>query len=112
MRSNYKMILGYLGTPMFSEGQIYERLQNSKIRIIMKGKLYNRNGRRYLKFDPLYFKILENSVKFIDFTNFFPTSTILGPFVKSYLTSNAEFFHTEIYPELEQSAPYDEVFPI
>jgi len=121
------MILGYFGAPMFSEGQMFERLANTKIRVNMKGKLYYKNGQRYFKFDPIYFKIIENSITLVDFTNLFPTTTFLGPFVKTYFVNNAEFLTSKVYPDFEKSfseiftqianqialsATYDEAFPI
>ena len=120
------MIFGYLGAPMFSEGQMVETLRNTKVRVNMKGRLYLKNGERYMYFDPFYFKIIENTISHIDFTNFFPTTTFLGPIVKNYFVNNAEFLNSKVYPDFEKafsetftnlanqiavSATFDEAFP-
>ena len=106
--ANYKMIFGYLGTPMYSEGKVFERLANSKIRIIIKGRLHYINGQRFLNFDPFYFKILETSIKFVNFTNFFPSTILVGPIVKQFLIDNIDYFNERIFPDFEKS--FSEVF--
>ncbi|KAL7015288.1 hypothetical protein ACKWTF_016384 [Chironomus riparius] len=126
MKSNYQMIFGYLGAPMFSEGQMLETFTNTKVRVVLKGRLYPKNGQRYFKFDPIYFKIVENTISFVDFTNFFPTTSFIGPFVKNYFINNAEFLNSKVYPDFEKalsetftyvanqvalSATFDEAFP-
>ena len=125
--ANYQMVFPLFGAPLFSEGQMYEGLANTKIRLIMKARLYNKNGQKYLKFDPFYFKILQNSVRFINFTNFFTSTIFIGPIAKNYIVNNIEFLTMNIYPHFEKAfsetftqvankiavgATFDEAFPI
>jgi len=127
IKSNYKMIFGYLGAPIYSEGKIFENLVNTKVKFIIKGRLKNINGQRFLKFDPFYIKILETSIKFVNFTNFFPSTVLVGPIVKQFLIDNIDYFNDSIYPDFEKSfseiftnaankivlsAPFDELFPV
>ncbi|KAL7015290.1 hypothetical protein ACKWTF_016386 [Chironomus riparius] len=127
MTANYQMIFNLFGAPLFSEGKMHEGLSNTKIRLIMKARLYNKNRQRYLKFDPFYFKILQNSVRFINFTNLFPNTILIGPIVQNYIVSNIDFFTRNIYPNFERAftdtftqvankisvgATFDEAFPI
>ena len=126
MRSNYKMKINIFGANIFSEGKMYEVLTNSKIRVILKGNLYTKNGQQYIKFDPIYVKILDNTINFIDFTNFLPQTTFLGPFVKNLVINNVEFLKKNIYPFFEKvfsdtftrlanqiatQGSFDEIFP-
>ncbi|XP_070496855.1 uncharacterized protein [Chironomus tepperi] len=126
IKADYQMIFGYLGAPMFSEGQSYERLENSKVRVTMHGRLIDKNGQKFIKFDPFYFKIIENKINFIDFTNFFPSTTFLGPLIKNYFVNNADFLNAKVYPDFEKAfsdtftyvanqialgATFDEAFP-
>ncbi|KAL7015289.1 hypothetical protein ACKWTF_016385 [Chironomus riparius] len=126
MRSDYKMKVNLFGAPLYSEGKMYEVLTNVKIRAILKGNLYTKNGQQYVKFDPIYIKILDNTINFIDFTNFLPQTTFLGPFVKNLVVNNVEFLKKNIYPFFEKvfsdtftrianqvatQGSFDEIFP-
>ncbi|KAL7015286.1 hypothetical protein ACKWTF_016382 [Chironomus riparius] len=123
--SNYKMEIRLLPCPLDSEGVRHEVMENVKIRIIMKGRLYQKNGQNYLKFDPIYFKILESSVKLLELTNFLP-GFIIAPIFKAYFQLNADFLFKTLYPDFEKNlskiftgaanqivsnAPFDEIFP-
>jgi len=125
--ASYQMILGLLGVPLFSEGMMYEGLKNTKLRLTMKGQLYKRNNQRYLKFDPFQFKILQNSVRYLNFTNLFPNTILIRPVVHNLIVNNAEFLTRNIYPHFEKAfsetftqiankiavgATFDEAFPI
>ena len=126
LKANSKMILGYLGFPIYSEGHVLQSSGNLKMRIVVKGRLHFINGQRYLIFDPFYFKIIESSTKYINFTNFFPNTVLYGPIVKNFLIINIDYFNELLFPAFEKSfsdiftkvanqialsAPFDEIFP-
>ena len=121
------MRFGYLGAPIYSEGYILQSLANVKMRIIVRGRLHYIDGQRYLNFDPFYFKIIEGSSNYINFTNFFPNTVLVGTIVKNYLIANIKYFNERIFPDFEKSfseiftkvanqialsAPFDEIFPV
>ena len=127
LSANYQMVFGLFGSPFYSNGQMYEKLENTRIGLRMKAKLYTKNGEKYLRFDPFYFKILQSDVKSLRLTNLFPNTVFIGPVVYSYFTDNKEFITRAIYPDFEKtfsqyftkianelatSATFDELFPI
>ena len=84
------MRFGYLGAPIYSEGYILQSLANVKMRIIVRGRLHYIDGQRYLNFDPFYIKTSEASSKYINFTNLFPNTILVGPLLKNFLINNID----------------------
>lgn len=127
LSSNYQMVFALFGTPLFSEGQVYETLSNVKVRVAFKAKIHFINGAQHLKFDPFYFKILQNTVTSINFTNLYPNTIFIRPIIHNYLVNNIGYVTQTIYPDFERSfsetftkvanelatgATFDELFPL
>lgn len=127
LSANYQMIVALFGSPLFSEGQVYEILSNIKVRVAFKAKIYLINEAQHLKFDPFYFKILQNKIIYINFSNLFPNTFFVRPIVHNYLVNNIGYVTQTIYPDFERSlsdtftkvanelavgATFDELFPI
>ncbi|XP_070496806.1 uncharacterized protein [Chironomus tepperi] len=127
LSSNYQMIFGLFGSPLYSNGQMFEKLENTRIGLRMKAKLYTKNNDQYMRFDPFYFKILQSDVKSLRFTKLFPNTLFIGPTIYSYFSDNKEFVTRAIYPDFERtlssaftrmanelatSATFDELFPL
>ena len=127
LSANYQMIFALFGSPLFSEGQVYETLTNVKVRVAFKAKIEFINEAQHLKFDPFYFKILQNTITYINFTNLFPNTIFIRPIVHNYLVNNIGYVTQTIYPDFERSlsetftkvanelatgATFDELFPL
>lgn len=127
MSADYQMVFGLFGSPVYSNGQMFEKLENTRVGLKMKAKLYIKNGENYMRFDPFYFKILQTEIKSLRLTNLFPGTLFIGPIVYSYFSDNKEYITRAIYPDFEKtfsqtftrmanelatSASFDELFPI
>lgn len=126
IKGRYQIIFALLGAPLYSEGRLSATYTNVKVRVMLKGRRYLRNGVEYIRFDPLYFKFLNYNVQDVQFTNLFDGSLFFGRLLYSYIVYNKEYITAMINPDLERTfsqiftkisnqiadqASFDELFP-
>jgi len=123
----YKMAFNLLGAATLSDGDYYTQFSGAKIRTIIKGHRYIKNGKEYIKFEPFGIKFDKGVVSELKITNLFNGNKILGEIVHALLSTNPDFFIKNIYPSLEnnlsriftnvgntvvEQASFDELFPL
>lgn len=121
----YTLKMRLLLLDLSGKGDVSGVLENSRARVRMRGKPYQKNGQTYLKFERFQVKIQLGTSK-IHLDNLFNGDPTLGQAGNAFINENIELFSAEVQPGLERSlaetftsvandilntATLDEIFP-
>ncbi|KAG5675665.1 hypothetical protein PVAND_005552 [Polypedilum vanderplanki] len=121
----YTLKIKILLLDISGKGDMDGSFENSRARVKMQAKKYQKNGETYIKFDLFNIKIQVGKNK-INLKNLFNGDPNLGRIGNQFINENSELFLAEIIPGLEknlaeiftktaneivENASFDEMFP-
>lgn len=124
-QGKYLLKIKLLLLDIAGKGNVSGNLENTRARVRLRGKKYEKNGQTYLKFERFQVKIMIGESK-IKMDNLFNGDPTLGMIGNQFINDNIKLFTDEITPGLENSlaatftevandilknATFDEIFP-
>lgn len=121
----YTLKLKILLLDISGKGDMQGTMENSRGRVRMQARKYQKNGQTYIKFDRFNIKIQIGKNK-LELKNLFNGDPNLGRIGNQFINENSELFLSEILPGLEsnlakiftntaneivENASFDEMFP-
>jgi hypothetical protein len=121
----YTLKIKILVLDISGKGDMDGSFENSRARVKMQAKKYQKNGETYMKFEKFNLKIQVGKNK-INLKNLFNGDPSLGRIGNQFINENSELFLAEIIPGLEknladiftktaneivENASFDEMFP-
>lgn len=121
----YTLKIKILVLDISGKGDMDGSFENSRARVKMQARKYQKNGETYMKFDLFNIRIQVGKNK-INLKNLFNGDPSLGRIGNQFINENSELFLAEIIPGLEknlaeiftktaneivENASFDEMFP-
>lgn len=111
----------------YRDGEGHTIVENSRARVAMKGNLYERDGKEFLKFEKFRIKVQTGKIRQMKLTQLIDGGNgAIEEAANAFIQANSDFMLANVYPSIEKyladllteianeivdKASFDELFP-